>query len=44
MWDIGMISMALIFVVQMFLGQVVDAHPEVEYITFKMFLRTSVIR
>lgn len=43
MQDVGMISTALVFIVQMFLCQVVDAHPEVEYITLKMFLRTSVI-
>lgn len=40
MQDIGMISTALVFIIQMFLCQVMDAHPELEYITLKMFLRT----
>lgn len=43
MQDVGMISTALVFIVQMFLCLVVEAHPGVEYITLKMFLRTSVI-
>lgn len=42
MQDIGMISTALVFIIQMFLCQVMDAHPELEYITLTMFLRTSV--
>lgn len=37
MQDVGMISRALVFIVQMFLCQVVGAHPEVEYITLKIF-------
>lgn len=40
MQDIGMISTALVFIIQMFLCQEMDAHPELEYITLKMFLRT----
>lgn len=39
--DISIMSTALV-VVQMFLCQVVDAQAEVEYVTLKMFLRTSV--
>ncbi|KAJ7418270.1 DNA polymerase zeta catalytic subunit [Willisornis vidua] len=43
MQDMDMISIALVFMVQMFMFQLVHACSEVVYVTLKMFLRAGVI-